>query len=81
MGWPVKYFIRPPPVRAALILRLVLIAISTAINGRSGNLFDPKATIIRAEVAAILYRYLNTGTEEIHTSAFDLEDRTVLFLL
>ena len=48
------------------------------INGRSGNLFDPKATIIRAEVAAILYRYLNTGTEEIHTNAFDLEDRTVL---
>lgn len=32
------------------------------INGKDGNLFDPKGTLTRAQTAAILYRYL-TGDE------------------
>ncbi len=31
------------------------------LNGRPGNVFDPKATVTRAEVSAVLYRYLNNG--------------------
>ena len=31
------------------------------INGRDGNLFDPDGSASRAQVAAILYRYLNSG--------------------
>lgn len=34
---------------------------NSIINGRTGNIFDPKATITRAEVTAILYRYLTNG--------------------
>lgn len=52
------------------------------INGRAGNIFDPRATIIRSEVTAILYRYLSANASassgEIHTNAFDLEKGTVL---
>lgn len=52
------------------------------INGRTGNIFDPKATIIRSEVTAILYRYLSAdstaGSGETHTNDFDLENGTVL---
>ena len=33
------------------------------INGRNGNIFDPKATITRSEVTAILYRYLTNGDQ------------------
>ena len=35
---------------------------SGVVNGRPGNRFDPKATITRAEVSAVLYRYLNKGS-------------------
>ena len=33
------------------------------INGKPGNLFAPKDTITRAQVAAILYRYMTNGAD------------------
>ena len=38
------------------------------MNGRPGNLFDPKATITRAEVSAVLHRYLTAGNGESITT-------------
>ena len=37
---------------------------NSIFNGRNGNVFDPKATITRAEAAAILYRYLNDNQQQ-----------------
>lgn len=36
---------------------------SGAINGKPGNLFDPKGGLTRAQAAVILYRYLNSSQE------------------
>lgn len=45
------------------------------INGKDGNLFDPKGTLTRAQTAAILHRYL-TGNE----SAVEGEDSPVVYM-
>ncbi len=33
------------------------------VNGKEGNLFDPKGSLTRAQTAVILYGYLNGGTQ------------------
>lgn len=37
------------------------------INGKDGNLFDPKGSLTRAQTAAILYRYLTAGNSPVQT--------------
>ena len=50
------------------------------INGRNGNIFDPKATITRGETAVILYRYLSEGSQTEDSGQPAVSDAPIVYM-